>query len=186
MALRPTRRRFSIAEYHRMAEAGIFGEDDRLELIDGEVTEMAPIGHRHAACVARLTKYFVQSTGDAPVVWVQNPIRMHEQSEPQPDLALLHPRSDFYAARHPTPEDVMLLVEVAETSAEVDRKVKIPLYARSGILEVLLVDLEQETITVYRDPTARGYRTTRVLRRGDEVAVSAAAGRPLTVADILG
>lgn len=123
MALHPIRRRFSVAEYHQMAEAGILGEDDRLELIDGEVTEMTPIGHRHAACVARLTKYFVQSTGDAAVVWVENPVRLHEQSEPQPDLALLHHRPDFYAARHPTPDDIMLLVEVAEISAELDRKV---------------------------------------------------------------
>src|SRR3990172_3679840 len=99
MALHPTRRLFTVAEYHRMAEAGVLGEDDRLELIDGAVVEMTPIGRRHAACVARLTRRLVQAMGDEAIVWVQNPVKLHERSEPQPDLALLRPRPDFYAAR---------------------------------------------------------------------------------------
>ncbi len=186
MAVHPTRRRFTVAEYHQMAEAGILGEDDRVELIEGEIVEMAPIGRRHAGRVARLDRMFQRLTGDESVVWVQNPVRLGEHSEPQPDLALLRPRADFYASDLPTPSDVFLLVEVAETTVELDRRLKTPLYARSGIPELWLVDLDQETLTVYRDPTASGYKTVRVLRRGESIAPGSFPDRPLAVDDILG
>ncbi|MBI4319246.1 MAG: Uma2 family endonuclease [Chloroflexi bacterium] len=186
MALQLTRRRFTVSEYHQMAEAGILGEDDRVELIDGEVTEMTPIGRRHAACVARLNKLFVQLLGDAAVVWPQNPVDVSEWSEPQPDLALLRPSADFYAAGHPTPVDVLLLVEVAERSAGQDRRIKVPLYSRSGIPEFWLIDLQKEIVTVYRDPTPRGYSTSRVFRRGDQIVPAAFPDRSLDVAAILG
>lgn len=186
MALHLTRRRFAVSEYHQMAEAGILGEDDRIELIDGEVTEMTPIGRRHAGCVNRLTQLFVKTFGDDAVVTVQNPVVLSENTEPQPDLAILRPRPDFYAERHPTPEDVLLMVEVAETSADLDRRIKAPLYARNGISEAWLVDLEQETVTIYRDPAPGGYRTVRVVRRGEQLAPLAFPQRPLAIASILG
>ncbi len=186
MALHLTRRRFAVSEYHQMAQAGILGEDDRVELIDGEVTQMTPIGRRHAACVDRMTTLFVKTFGDDAQVRVQNPVVLGEYTEPQPDLALLRPRPDFYSSGHPNPEDILLLVEVAETSAETDRRVKVPLYARSGIQEFWLVDLEEDTVTVHRDPTPSGYGTVRVVGRGEEVAPVAFPGRPLSAAAILG
>ena len=185
MALHLTRRRFAVSEYHQMAQAGILGEDDRVELIDGEVTQMTPIGRRHAACVDRLNKLFGKAFGDDAQVRVQNPVVLSEYTEPQPDLAILRPRADFYAAGHPTQEHIFLLVEVAETSADLDRRVKVPLYARSGIQELWLVDLEGETVTISRDPTPSGYGTARVAGRGEELAPLAFPGRPLAAAAIL-
>ncbi|MBI4322109.1 MAG: Uma2 family endonuclease [Chloroflexi bacterium] len=186
MALQLVRRRFSVAEYHQMASAGILHEDDRVELIDGEVFQMTPIGSRHAGTVLRCNMLFTRVFADVAMVNPQNPVLIGEYSEPQPDLALVRQRPDFYVAGHPVPEDVLLLVEIADGSVEFDRRVKVPLYARGGIPEVWLVDLEQNTITVYRDLSADGYRTARVLRRGDHLALAAFPDRLLAVADILG
>lgn len=185
MALYLPRRRFTVAEYHQMAQAGILGEDDRVELIEGEIVEMPPIGDRHAGCVNRLNERFFRTFADVAIVAVQNPVRLDEHNEPQPDLALLHRRADFYASGHPAPPDVFLLVEVADTSAELDRRVKIPLYARNGIPEVWLIDLQQGTLTVYRDPAPDGYRTAHELHRGDSIAPAAFPDRALAVADLL-
>ncbi len=185
MALELKRRRFTVEEYDRMAQAGILGEDDRVELISGEVLEMTPIGRRHASCVARLVHLFDQALGGSAVIWPQNPVHLSEHSEPQPDLAVLHARADFYAAGHPVPEDVFLLVEVAESSTDPDRRVKVPLYAAGGIPEVWLIDLEQETVTVYRHPAPDGYRTARVFRRTEQVSPAAFPHRSFDVDDIL-
>jgi Uma2 family endonuclease len=178
------KRLFTVAEYHRMAEAGILGEDDRVELLEGEIVAMTPIGSRHAACVARLTALLsrVQERG---IVWVQNPIRLGEHSEPQPDLAVLKPRADFYAQAHPEPEDVLLVVEVAETSADYDREVKLPLHARAGIPEVWLVDLTEERIEAYLQPAPNGYREVRHVGRDGRAAPQAFPDLELAVADLL-
>lgn len=181
----PTRR-FTVEEYYRMAEAGILKEDDRVELIEGEIVEMSPIGRVHAGIVDRLTHLFVTRVGDVAQVRIQNPLRLDERSEPEPDLTLLVPRPDFYTSGHPRPKDVLLLVEVADSSIEFDREVKIPLYARAGIREVWLVDLNVGTVTVFRDPTADGYRTVRTLRRGESIGALAFPGREFAVAEILG
>jgi len=183
--LAPTRR-FNVHEYHRMAVAGILTEDDRVELIAGEIVEMPPIGSRHAACVDRLTRLFSSRVGDAALVRVQNPIRLSDVSEPQPDLALLEPRADFYAAAHPGPGEVLLIVEVADTSVGYDRSVKIPLYARAGIRELWLVDLERERIEVLRQPAAGSYRTAETHRRGGRVTIEALPGLEFPVDAILG
>ncbi|MCL4370495.1 MAG: Uma2 family endonuclease [Chloroflexi bacterium] len=185
MALDLKRRRFTAEEYHWMARVGILGEDDRVELVDGEIVEMTPIGHRHAACVNRLAELFSQTLGNTAIVSVQNPVRLGQYSEPQPDLALLRRKPDFYASGHPTPEDVFLIVEVAGSSIEPDRRVKIPLYARSGVLEAWLVELDQETLTMYRDPAPDGYHTVRVVRRGEQVAPAAFPSHSLAISDIL-
>ncbi len=185
MAVDFKRRRFTVAEYHQMAEAGILGEDDRVELIDGEIVEMTPIGHRHILCVNRINRHFVRSFDDVAMVSVQNPVRIGRRSEPQPDLALLRPESDLRNVVQVTERDVFLLAEVAHTSADPDRRVKVPLYARAGVPEVWLVDLPQDTITAYRDPTPSGYRTARVFRRGEQIAPNAFPDRALAVADLL-
>lgn len=186
MALQPVRHRFTVDEYHRMGQAGIFGEDDRVELIDGEIVEMTPIGSRHAACVDRLTRIFVQHLGPRAIVRVQGPIRLGEHSEPQPDLALLRPRGDFYAEAHPEAGDVLLVVEVAETSGPIDRGVKLPLYARAGIPEVWLVDLAGGAIEVHRQPSPRGYQDVQRVGRGQSLSSQAVPGLTLAVEDILG
>jgi hypothetical protein len=108
------KRRFTVDEYHQMAQAGVLSEDDRVELIVGEVVEMAPIGSYHAACVKRVNRLLSSRLGDQAILSIQDPIRLDNQSEPQPDVALLSPRTDYYASTHPGPEDVLLLIEVGQ------------------------------------------------------------------------
>jgi len=186
MGVRVSRRLFTVEEYHRMAEVGILGEDDRVELIEGEIVEMTPIGSRHAAVVDRLNRLFSRRAGEHAIVRVQNPIRLGERSEPQPDVTLLRFREDFYSSGHPGPGDVLLVVEVAETSAEYDRRVKVPLYARFGIPEVWLVDLEGEAVEVYRDPSPEGYRRAEIFRRGSSLSPSSFPDLELSVEEIIG
>ena len=186
MPVQLTRRRFTVAQYHQMGEAGILGEDDRVELIEGEITEMTPIGRAHAACVTRLDRLFQREFRDDASVRVQNPVTLDEHSEPQPDIALLRPRADYYASRDVTPADVLLLVEVCAGSAEPDRRVKVPLYARSGIAEVWLVDLQHENVTIYPEPFTVKYRSVRVAHRTERIAPAAFPERLLSVEDILG
>ena len=185
MRVQVQRRLFTVEEYHRMAEAGILSEDDRVELIEGELVTMSPIGSRHAATVARLTALLFPIRGRG-ILWVQNPIRLGAHSEPQPDVALLRYRPDFYASAHPGPEDVLLVVEVAETSADYDRSVKIPLYARHGIPEAWLVDLLEERIEIYRHPTPQGYQDLHIAHRGETVRPTTLPDLELSVDDILG
>jgi Uma2 family endonuclease len=185
MATLVTKRRFTVGEYHRLAEAGILSEDDRVELLEGEIFEMSPISSRHASCVDRLVQLFFERLGRRVIVRVQNPVRLSEYSEPQPDLTLLKPRADFYKAAHPQPDDVVLLVEVCETSGEFDRHVKLPLYAKAGIPEVWIVDLTREQIEVYRDPKPEGYQQSQIIGRGQTLTVQLLA-LELTVAEILG
>jgi Uma2 family endonuclease len=170
MAAELVKYRFTVKDYHLMMDAGIFHEDDRVELLEGEIIEMAPIGPGHAGAVNRLLNAFLplQAAGQA-IVSVQNPIRLGEHSEPQPDLALLKPRADFYARGHPLPQDVLLAVEVMESSANYDRDVKVSLYARFGIVETWLMDLEQRRIEAYRSPTPQGYEVVLWLRSGESL-----------------
>ena len=186
MAIELSRRLFTVHEYHQMAQAGILTEDDRVELIEGEIVQMAAIGSRHAACVDRLTQLFVVRVAERAIVRVQNPVRLSDYSEPEPDLALLRPQPDFYAAAHPGPADVLLIVEVADTSVGVDRATKMPLYARAGISEAWLVDLHAEQVEVHRQPTPRGYQEVYSLGRGTHLAVTAFPDLTLAVDNILG
>lgn len=153
-----TRRRFTLDEYHRMVDAGILHEDDRVELIRGEIVQMGPIGPPHAAGVAALNRLLVQRVGDRGLVWPQNPVVILPDSEPQPDIVLLRPRADGYRRGHPQPEDILLLVEIADTSLRYDRTVKLHLYAAGGIREVWIVDLGGGVIEVYREPEGERYR----------------------------
>jgi Uma2 family endonuclease len=187
MAVQLVTYRFTVQDYHRMAEAGIFHEDDRLELLEGEIVEMPPIGPGHAGGGKRLMNSCLPLQGDRKaIISVQDPIRLGEHSEPQPDLALLKPRPDFYAREHPSPEDVFLVAEVMDSSASYDREVKVPLYARFGIPETWLVDVEQGLIEVYREPNPEGYQQVRTLRRGEHLSPQAFPELILTVDELLG
>ena len=177
---------FTVEEFHRMGEANIFSEDERVELIEGEIVTMTPIGSRHQACVDRLTELFAMQAGKRVVLRVQGPVRLGEHSELQPDVTLLRRRPDFYASGHPGPEDVLLVVEVAETAADYDREVKVPLYARAGLPEVWLVELERERIAVYRQPTPQGYQDQGHAARGNHLTPVACPDLALPVDEILG
>lgn len=169
------RYRFDVDAFARMGEAGIFAEDDRVELIDGEVREMNPIGPSHAWVVDRLAELLVTRLAGAAHVRVQNPIRLGPRTEPQPDLSVAR-RQRAYARRHPDAGDVLLVIEVADSSLSCDRAEKAPRYARAGIPETWVVDVEARTVTVCTGPGPDGYARERLLRRGDRVAATALAG----------
>lgn len=163
-----------------MAEADIFGPEDRVELIDGEVVEMSPIGSRHAGCVNRLTHLLVTGVGDRAVVAVQNPIQVGDFSEPQPDLVLLRPRPDFYSEHHGFPPDVLLVIEVAETSLRFDLRRKTPLYIAAGIPEAWVFDMGASVVHVVRGDT------TATLTAGDSLSPLAFPDIVLDVASLVG
>ena len=173
------RRRFTVHDYYRMGEAGILHEDDRVELIEGEIVEIAPIGSRHLTCVNQLTRLLVRGVGDAAIVSVQNPVRLDEHTEPQPDLAVLRVRD--YRESLPMPEDVLLLIEVSDTTLAYDRGVKLPLYARAGIREVWIADLVGAT-----DPSGDGYQHVERARHEETLESVALPGLALRVNTVLG
>jgi len=152
------RHRLTVHDFHRMGEVGILPVEGRLELIEGQIIAMAPIGSRHAAIVKQLNTSFVRAAGGRFIVSVQDPIILGEHSEPEPDLALIQPREDFYALALPRADEVLLIVEVADTTLRYDREIKIPLYARNGIPEVWLIDVEGQTLTVFETPAVGRYR----------------------------
>lgn len=187
MAVMLRRYRFTVDEYDRMAEVGLLTQCDRVELLDGDIVEMSPIGDRHASVVARISHVFAERLGRRCIVWGQNPLGMRVvRSVPQPDVVLLRSRDDFYASGRPGPDDALLVIEVMDTSVATDRGVKLPLYARAGLVEVWLVDLGTDAIEVYRRPAAEGYADARVLRRGERIVPQAFADVTVTVDDLLG
>lgn len=152
-------RKFTIDEYHQMADAGLFAEDERVELVEGTIYAMTPIGRRHAATVAKLSDLFAASTvRDEAIIWIQSPLRLPPYGEPEPDLVLLKRTPDYYETRAPEPKDVLLLVEVADNSLPFDRTVKLPVYASAGIGECWLVNLIDDKIEIYREPAGRRYQ----------------------------
>jgi Uma2 family endonuclease len=169
-----------------MFQAGIFSEDERLELVCGEVIQMSPIGERHAACVAILTQLITLRLRLSALVWAQNPVVLNDYSEPQPDLALLKPRVDNYRTSKPTPDDVLLVIEVSDSTLEYDRKVKVPLYARAGIPEAWVVNLTGEHIEVYSDSAGGEYQTVRSYARGRRLQSHTLASLRLSVSKVLG
>ena len=186
MSLELQRRQFTVQEYHQMAEVGILTEDDRVELIAGEIVEMAPIGIPHAGCVRRLNMIFNDLLRGKVIVDTQNPIDLSDDSEPEPDLILLRWRDDCYAEKHPQPEDILLLVEVADSTIKYDREIKIPLYAENGISEAWLIDINQQLIAVYRQAEGNSYQNMRQFFRGDSLTIEAFDEINLTVDQILG
>lgn len=186
MSVELLRRKFTVKQYHQMAQSGILKEDDRVELLRGEIVEMSPIGRRHAACVNRLNALFNKRLTDLVIVAVQNPVELDDNSEPQPDIALLRLRDDFYEAGHPQVEDVLLLVEVADTTIEFDREVKIPLYAEAGISEVWVVDINGQYLEVYLQPSLKGYQIIQKYYRGQSLTIQAFPDVSFTVDEVLG
>lgn len=186
MSVAVARHRFSVDDFDRMVVAGVLPEDDRLELIDGDIVEMPPIGSQHAGCVNRLSRLLADASGRRWILAVQNPVRLSRGTQPQPDLAVLRPREDFYGESHPTAGDVLLLVEVADTSGAFDRGCKLALYARAGVPEVWVVDVSVGRIEAYSEPSDQGYRLQRVRARGDEVQAGSVPGLTLSVTEILG
>lgn len=181
-----TRRLFTVGEYHRMGEAGILGEDDRVELIEGEIVEMTPIGARHAHSVSVLSNLLSQQLARRFIVNSQNPVRLSERSEPQPDLSVLRWRDDFYLQQLPTPADVVLVAEVGDSSVAFDRAIKLPIYARAGIGEVWIVDLPAGVIDVHLEPSAAGYGHIRIYRPGQVLSATVVDGIALDVSQVLG
>src|SRR2546423_6539954 len=177
---------FTVAEYERMGEAGIFAADDRVELIEGEIVEMSPIGKRHAACVDMLAELLRDQLQHSVTIRVQNPIQLDDYSEPQPDIAILKRREDFYRQALPQPADVLLIIEVCDTTLEYDRQIKLPLYARAGIPEVWLVNLTDEQIETYAQPAGDAYQTTGRASRGEDVQAADIADLRISAAAVLG
>jgi Uma2 family endonuclease len=169
-----------------MGQFGIFPGDTRVELVCGEIIDMSPIGERHAACVATLTQLITLRLRLSVLVWAQNPIVLDDYSEPQPDLAILKPRADNYRTSKPTPGDVLLVIEVSDTTLEYDQKVKVPLYARAGIPETWLVNLPEERIEVYSDPAGGEYQAARPYARGRRLQSHTLASLRLSVSKVLG
>lgn len=179
------RRRVTADDYHTMADVGLIGPDEHTELLDGEVVTKMTISSRHAACVKRFARLLMRLLDGRAVIGVQDPVRLNDHSEPEPDISVMKPRDDDYAAAHPTPDDVTLLIEVADTSRRLDRDVKIPLYAASRIPEIWLVDLAA-AVEVHRDPDAAGYRLVQRFGRGDVLRPAAFPDAVVTVDDVLG
>jgi Uma2 family endonuclease len=169
----PAPHRFTVDEYYRMGETGILHPEARVELLDGEIIDMMPIGPFHAGTVNRLIRVLVTAAKGRWLVVVQNPLRLGPRSEPEPDFMLVKPAADDYTGHHPLPEDVFLLIEVAESSLAYDRNRKIPAYARGGIPEVWIVNLLERNIEVFREPRSDRYTSVQKFARGDIVPVQA-------------
>lgn len=181
----PALHRFSTEEYHRMAELGFLAPDARVELLDGEIHDMSPIGPLHSGVVNRLNRFFNLRAKGRWIVSTQNPVGLDKYSEPQPDLTLLKPAPDDYVSHHPVPDDVLLLIEVADSSLEFDHRKKLPIYAREEIRELWIIDLQDLTVEVYREPHFTGYENTAVFRIGDQVSPAAFPDATLDLGELL-
>jgi Uma2 family endonuclease len=184
MSVASPRYKFTVDDFARMGESGIIGHEERVELIDGEVRQMSPIGSLHSGLVNRLNRILTRQLGDRAVVTVQSPVILSDYSEPQPDLLVLKPRDDFYTKGHPRPQDVLLLIEVADTTLEFDRDEKIPRYAESQILEVWLVDALGREVSQYARPKGNRYQQVRAFEPGEEVVAQEIESLVLAVAEL--
>jgi Uma2 family endonuclease len=180
------RHRFDVEEYHRMLEAGVLSEDDRVELIGGEIVDMTPIGGPHLSCVVALTHLLVMAAGGRYFVSVQNPIRLGPSDEPQPDVSLIRTQPEPDAEGPPGSDEVLLVIEVADTSLAYDRDVKLPVYARARIPEVWIVDLRGRKVEVYADPASGGYRVFRAAGPSEQLSSETVEGLSLSVDEVLG
>ena len=172
MVTEVTRRLFTVQEYHQMAEAGVLHEDDRIELIHGEIIQMDPIGNYPAAIVRRITMLLAPRLASQAIVNVQNPVKIGDHSEPEPDITILPFRDDYYASTGVTPADVLLLIEVSDSTIRIDRNVKLPLYATADIPEVWIVDANRQQLEVYRQPSEDRYQSVATLVREDTVTAT--------------
>jgi Uma2 family endonuclease len=180
----PTPHRFTVDEYHRMGQIGVLQPDARLELIQGEILDMTPIGSRHAACVAALDELFAECRQHA-LVWVQNPLKLSVYTEVQPDIVLLKRRTDRYAYKIPDAADALLVIEVCETTLSYDRDVKVPLYAAAGVPEVWLISLKDQTLSRYSRPRSTDYEIINNHHKGDNLAPAYLPTCAIPLAEIL-
>ncbi len=178
-------RKFTVAEYYRMAEAGILRPDERVELIEGELIVMPPIGPRHAGSVNLATRIFPRQADDRFIVQIQNPVHLGEDSEPEPDVALLRPREDYYTTAHPVPADVLLVIEVADSTLAYDREVKVHLYGRAGIPEAWVLNLPEDCLERFAEPGPEGYGQHTICRRGERLAPGSLPDLELAPDDLL-
>ena len=179
-------RRFTVEEYERMGEVGIIDPAERVELLDGEIVAMSPIGPQYAAVVDAIAEQLYGKLIGRVTIRVQNPLRLLPRSEPQPDITVARRRRDFYRGAHPTAEDILLVIEVADTSLRTDQLVKLPIYARQRIIEVWVIDLSVEVVHVHTDPVDGNYREVRTLARGRSLSPIEIPDLQLTVNEILG
>jgi Uma2 family endonuclease len=179
------RRKLTVADYHRMGDAGIFADRERVELIEGELVAMAPIGSEHAGAVTGFAHRLIMAVGDRALVRVQSPIRLDTLNEPKPDFALVKPRSDFYRHAHPTPQDALLLIEVSHSSLRYDRSVKLALYAHHGIPEVWIVDVAAGEVEVWSSPAGDGYASSSTVGRDGVLRPVALPGLEIALAGLL-
>ncbi len=177
--------RFTVEQYHRLAEAGVLHEDDRVELLNGVIVNMMPIGPFHGGSVKRLNHHFERLSRGRWLTGVQDPVHLGEHDEPQPDLLLLRPRDDFYNSKHPQPADVFLLIEVADSTLLTDREDKLPIYARAGIPEVWIVNLSERIVETYGAPVAGAYTQARRIRPGEPLAPAAFPDATIDTAALL-
>ena len=180
-----TQHRFNVKEYYRMAETGVLKPDARVELLNGRIIDMSPIGSFHGGLVNRLIRIFGKLSNGRWLSSAQNPLRLDDHSEPEPDFMLLKPSPDDYTSRHPQPEDVFLLIEVSDSTLDYDHEEKLPAYGRAGVAEVWIVNLNELTIEVYREPHFTGYGSKTVLRAGDTTAPLAFPDAAVDVAELL-
>ena len=180
------RRRFTVADFLRLAEVGFLADDERVELIRGEIIEMSPISEGHASTVMRLVSLLSRMFGQRALLSVQNPVQLDDATLPQPDVALLRPRDDFYGQRHPGPEDTLLLIEVSDTTLTYDRRVKTALYSAAGVMEYWIINLQKRQIEVYREPQSEGYRTMTRYAPGEMLSPLAFPDINLKVDEIIG
>jgi Uma2 family endonuclease len=180
------RRRFTVEEFWRMAEAGLFLDRPRVELVDGEILDMTPIGPRHAVCVSFLSEWFVRRLAGRALLFPQLSLRIDPRTECQPDLVLVRPPRAAYRDANPAPSDVLLLVEVSDTSRAYDRQVKLPIYAGAGVPEVWIVDVVTEIVETHREPVGDRYREVQRLARGASVAPGAFPDLALPVDELFG
>lgn len=182
----PTMKRFRAEDFRKMTEVGILPEESGWEVIDGYLIDKMSIGSKHAGTVKKLNKFLTKSVGNITLISVQDPVHIDEYNEPEPDIALLKPREDFYTDSHPTAPDVLLLVEVSDSTVEYDREIKKTLYAAAGIVEYWLVNLQNNTVEVYSQPKNGIYRLARILESGETIETVAVANLKLPIDEILG
>jgi Uma2 family endonuclease len=186
MRMESARKLFTTDDVLKMAEAGLFGPEERIELIDGEILEMSPVGYRHIMCVNRATAFLTEAFGRRAIVSIQNALRLNIHNMPQPDVVVLKPREDFYGSGGASPADVLFLVEISDSTLRRDRNIKLPRFALSGIPEVWIEDLKHDLILVYRDPEGSQYRTQITFRRGDSISPLAFPKSIFQVHDFIG
>ncbi|HTI84492.1 MAG TPA: Uma2 family endonuclease [Acetobacteraceae bacterium] len=178
------RHRLTVKDYHRLGEAGILGEDDRVELLEGQLVDMSPIGPRHALAIDALTELLVTTVARRASVRVQNPIVLDDESEPQPDFAVVRRPWRGYPDQHPQPEDVLLLIEVSDSSLDTDKGAKLALYARAGVREFWIVDLTTNKVIVHRDPDGECYKDVKDVEGSGALDIQALPSVNILVASI--